>query len=143
MDEFSQAIIVDHVKNPRFSGLINPDIFSVKANNPLCGDEVEAQILYRDEGKISFQLKARGCMMSQASSSMVFEACDGKPWKMIEQIRKTFESLISGREISNEEKALLRDLIHLDGIQRFPTRLRCVTLPFEALWSGYNVVSVK
>jgi len=79
MDELYRDYILEHYKNPRnFGSLENADL-TFHDKNPLCGDEMELQIVVKD-GKIE-ELKwhGQGCAISQAAASIASEELIGMP----------------------------------------------------------------
>lgn len=106
--------ILDHYKNPRNRGSIkNPDIHH-KEYNPLCGDEVEMDINFKD-GKISeIRFSGYGCAISQASSSMLTEHAKGKDVGEIKKMQK-------------------EDMFDLLGIKLSPVRIKCAVLCLDTL----------
>jgi nitrogen fixation NifU-like protein len=72
------ATILDHFEHPRNAGELAPPSIMVEATNPVCGDILRLWVLV-DQGRISdIRFKAKGCVASIASSSMLTELVKGK-----------------------------------------------------------------
>jgi len=112
-----RELLIDHYKNPRNAGALEPNDFHHDGDNPTCGDMVEVYARVRD-GKIQdIRFKGKGCAISQASASILYDDIKGKP---------------------------LDDLLHLNvenvqellGITLRPARVKCATLPLVVLKEG-------
>ena len=104
-DELYRDIILDHYRNPRNKGDLEPADVTVSANNPLCGDEVTITARLSPDGSSVAQLhfSGRGCSISQASASMMTEEIEGKPLAEALKLINADESL---PVYGNEEEAL-------------------------------------
>jgi len=118
-DEFEQMyreVILDHYKNPRGHGVIDPADASAEGQNPLCGDEVSIYVAFGEDGDTIDEIKfsGRGCAISQAATSMLTE-------------------MVQGRSAS-EVATLSRDeLLEEIGIPLTPVRLKCALLGLSTL----------
>ena len=78
LDELYRELILDHYRHPRNRGSLEHASAKVEGYNPLCGDEVELELLFDDDGVIEdVAFKGRGCSISQASASMMTDAGQG------------------------------------------------------------------
>ena len=119
-----QEMILDHYRRPRNKGLLAKADASVEMKNPLCGDEI------RD-----VKFSGRGCSISQASASMMTQLVKGKSKQEIDTIRNQFRDLMLG-VTSTEDEARLGSLRALSGVARFPARVKCALLAWNALESA-------
>jgi nitrogen fixation NifU-like protein len=129
LDELYQEVILDHYKNPKNQGTIeNPD-YKGHGVNPLCGDDVEIWIKL-ENGKIkSLKSIGKGCAVSQASLSMMGEALQGKSIEEARQaVEKFKKGMLEGGELHFEEYP---DLEALEGVKKFPVRIKCAVLPWN------------
>ena len=133
-DELYREIILDHYRNPRHRAALSaPDVVA-DGYNPLCGDEVELQISF-DDGRIrDLSFHGRGCSISQASGSMLTEAVAGKPVVEVERLIALFTEMVTDPAV--EPAAELGDLEALQGVAKFPVRVKCATLPWHTLEDG-------
>lgn len=106
--------ILDYYNNPRnFGDLENANIKN-KSFNPLCGDEIEMQLILKG-GKIKdVKFKGRGCAISIASTSMLTEK-------------------VKYKSIADVKKLKKEDIIEMLNIPISPARLKCALLSLEVL----------
>src|ERR1035437_2728857 len=91
-----QEMILDHYRRPRNKGTLEGADASVTMKNPLCGDEIDLQLVF--DGKTIREVKftGHGCSISQASASMMTELVKGKSATEIDQLRETFRAMVMG-----------------------------------------------
>ena len=130
-----QEMILDHYRRPRNKGTLeNPDA-SVEMNNPLCGDEIGLQVAFDGDQISDVKFSGRGCSISLASASMMTQLLKGKTRVEIDSIRKRFRELMLGGEPPADEQEL-GSLRALSGVARFPARVKCALLAWNALESA-------
>ena len=118
MDLYQQELM-DHYRYPRNRGVLDTCDIATESLNPSCGDSVSFTINITDDKVIAIKFQGSGCVISQATSSMLTERC----------IDKTLDELA----------ALNKDaILALVGIPLGPTRLRCALLSLEALHKGIH-----
>lgn len=129
-----QTIIKEHSKNPSNKRTLTEKTGEFELFNPSCGDLVVVQFNLK-EGileEVSFQ--GQGCAISIASASMMTEIISGKTLEEALDIIQTFYELVKGnKEIDTKP---LGDAVYLEGVSKFPTRIRCATLSWHALEEG-------
>lgn len=127
-----QELILDHYRRPRNKGEIaNPDA-SVVMKNPLCGDEIAVHVRYDGDTIADVGFSGRGCSISQASASMMTQLVKGKSIGEIEELRARFRSMVMG-DAEAADDAALGSLRALSGVARFPARVKCALLAWNAL----------
>jgi nitrogen fixation NifU-like protein len=126
-----QEMILDHYRRPRNKGsLENPDA-TVEIKNPLCGDEIRLQLAFEGDEIGDVRFAGQGCSISQASASMMTQLVKGKTRDEIEQIRTRFRGLMLGENTADDKE--LGPLRALSGVARFPARVKCALLAWNAL----------
>jgi nitrogen fixation NifU-like protein len=116
-DSLYREIILDHYRNPRNRGTLDPHDYSAEDVNPLCGDEVRIDVRVADGRVEEIKFSGRGCAVSQASASILTEMVEGMTL--------------------DEVKALTKDdLLEEIGIPVSPARLKCALLSLKVLKSG-------
>src|SRR5512140_2873108 len=148
LEDLYREIILDHYRSPRNRGeLPVPPAHKVEGFNPLCGDEV---VLYvdvdPDTGIVNdVKIAGQGCSISQASTSMMSAAVKGKSLEETRQLIRAFKALMSIHESKLEgesdgsdlqadlEGVRLGDLEALQGVVKFPVRIKCATLAWNTL----------
>jgi nitrogen fixation protein NifU and related proteins len=132
-EELSREIILDHYQNPRNHGrLPNPTVAN-RGHNPLCGDEIELSIgIDADNDRIDdIAFTGRGCSISQASASMMTDVVKGHSLDEAEAAVQTFTQRMANREPPPVE--LQDELDALQGVKRYPARVKCALLPWTTL----------
>lgn len=129
--ELRQAVIQNHFRQPRNRGALGGDALSGKAHNPFCGDTVRIWARVEDGVLAEVTFDGRGCSISQAAASMLTVVVAGQPTTAVGPLRQAFLDSTSpnGPALPPE----LGDLRALAGVGRFPSRIRCAVLPFDAL----------
>jgi len=126
-----QEMILDHYRRPRNKGTLEKPDASVEMKNPLCGDEITLQVAFDGDSVCDLRFSGRGCSISQASASMMTQLVKGKSPEEIEAIRTQFRDLMLGNASADESQ--LGSLRALSGVARFPARVKCALLAWNAL----------
>ena len=110
---------------------------SAKGDNPMCGDRVQV-FVRRENGRVAEAgFEARGCEITVASADLMCEAVQGQP---VDRIRALSEQVAAmsrtGRCDACDEA--LRSLQPLSAVHEFPSRVKCVTLPWNALLAALD-----
>lgn len=126
-----QEMILDHYRRPRNKGTLENADASVEMKNPLCGDEIGLQVTFDGDAVRDLKFNGRGCSISQASASMMTQLVKGKRAEEIESIRKKFRDLMLGNVGAGDSE--LGSLRALSGVARFPARVKCALLAWNAL----------
>jgi nitrogen fixation NifU-like protein len=129
-----QEMILDHYRRPRNKGTLEKPDASVEMKNPLCGDEIELQVAFDRDCVCDLKFSGRGCSISQASASMMTQLVKGKSTEEIDAIRKQFRELMFGQAPADD--AQLGSLRALSGVAKFPARVKCALLAWNALESA-------
>ena len=141
LEDLYREIILDHYRTPRNSGeLESPPAVESRGHNPLCGDEVTV-FLQVDDGLVSdVRVAGQGCSISQSSASMMSQAIKGKPVDDVRALVRRFKGMMSiedsddGSESGNGDGTVaLGDLEALQGVVKFPVRIKCATLAWNTL----------
>ena len=77
LDDLYRDLILDHYRHPRNRGNLEHPSAKVDGYNPLCGDEIEVELLFDHDVIKDVAFKGRGCSISQASGSMMTDAVKG------------------------------------------------------------------
>jgi nitrogen fixation NifU-like protein len=127
-----QELILDHYRRPRNKGTLENADASVEMKNPLCGDEICLQVAFEGSSVCDLKFGGRGCSISQASASMMTQLVKGKSAEEIEAIRSRFRDLMLGDQSAADDQSL-GSLRALSGVARFPARVKCALLAWNAL----------
>ena len=146
LEDLYREIILDHYRSPRNRGeLASPPAHRVEGFNPLCGDEVVVYLDVRDGVLVDIKLTGHGCSISQSSSSLMSGAVKGKSLEEVNDIIDTFKKLMTvhesalAKEEDHDDEVDLRrlgELAALQGVVKFPVRIKCATLAWNTLRQG-------
>jgi nitrogen fixation NifU-like protein len=156
LEDLYREIILDHYRNPRNRGeLPTPPAVRVEGFNPLCGDEIVVFLDIADGRVQDLRIGGQGCSISQSSASMMSAAVKGKSVPEARATIRAFKSLMSiheqrldgadddggapgGESGGREPEVKLGDLEALQGVVRFPVRIKCATLSWNTLAQGLD-----
>ena len=130
-----QELILDHYRRPRNKGTLEKADASAEVKNPLCGDEIGLQVAFDGDCVCDLKFSGRGCSISLASASMMTQLVKGKSTEEIDAIRKQFRDLMLGNAAAADDPQL-GPLLALSGVARFPARVKCALLAWNALESA-------
>lgn len=133
LDELYRRVIMDHYKNPRNRGALDEDSVTVNLNNPTCGDRIRLQLQMEDGVVKLAKYTGEGCSISMSSASMMTDAIRGKTLDEALGMAEKFSALMQGQPVDFEE---YEDLEALSGVSKFPARIKCATLAWNALRKG-------
>jgi nitrogen fixation NifU-like protein len=78
----------------------------------------------------------QGCSISQSSASMMSQAVKGRPISEVRALVHRFKSMMSIEEPSEDpevQSVKLGDLEALQGVVKFPVRIKCAVLAWNTL----------
>lgn len=134
LEELYQEIILDHYRRPRNRGKIDPADLKSNDSNPLCGDEIEVTAKLTD-GKISdLKFDGHGCSISTASASIMTQKLIGKTLGEAATFIESFQKMMRGDVPFGGKE--LGDLKALEGVLKFPVRVKCATLAWHTAAKG-------
>ena len=145
LEDLYREIILDHYRSPRNKGeLETPPATKVEGYNPLCGDEIVLYLLVDGDTVTDVKIGGQGCSISQSSASMMSAAIKGKTVSEVKALVKAFKAMMSihetslGGEVEDEIEEVdpnvkLGDLEALQGVVKFPVRIKCATLSWNTL----------
>jgi len=118
MDDLYREMILDHYRNPRHKGLVDPASIDYAEDNPVCGDHIHLTVQLDENDVVSaVGWEGEGCAISQASASMLYENLVGKSLEEIRAIGKD-------------------EILEMLGIPLSPVRLKCALLSLKVLKAG-------
>lgn len=166
LEDLYREIILDHYRSPRNRGeLPSPPAHRVEGFNPLCGDEIVVTMAIEDGRLADIKIGGTGCSISQSSASLMSGAVKGKDLDEVRRVIRTFKSMMSVHEATlgsegdgddgagggsaadgtaahTEPEAVdldkLGELAALQGVVKFPVRIKCATLSWNALAQGLD-----
>jgi nitrogen fixation protein NifU and related proteins len=149
LEDLYREIILDHYRNPRNRGELQvPPALRVEGFNPLCGDEIVVFLDVEDDRVTDVRIGGQGCSISQSSASMMSAAVKGKSIEEARALIRAFKAMMSIHEqrldgsesepVSPDPEVKLGDLEALQGVVKFPVRIKCATLSWNTLAEGLD-----
>ena len=159
LEDLYREIILDHYRSPRNRGeLETPPAVRAEGFNPLCGDEIVLYLDLDDDRIVDIKIGGQGCSISQSSASMMSAAVKGKTVAEARALLRRFKGLMSIHEQAlggdgteseaddaatgaHEPEVSLGDLEALQGVVKFPVRIKCATLAWNTLTQALDEVA--
>lgn len=132
LDDLYRRVIMDHYKHPRNRGTLEGQAVTVDLNNPSCGDRISLQMQIEDGVVRNARFIGEGCSISMSSASMMTEAVKGKKLDEALAMADLFSGLMKGEDVQFDYE----DLDSLSGVSKFPARIKCATLAWNAMRKG-------
>ena len=138
LEDLYREIILDHHRTPRNRGELPPPAAHAVGHNPLCGDEIDVYLQVEDDIVKDVKVGGQGCSISQSSASMMSQAIKGKPLAEVRALVRRFKGMMSipdedGNPIEPDPSVKLGDLEALQGVVKYPVRIKCATLSWNTL----------
>ena len=131
LDSLYKAVVTDHSAHPHHHGKLE-DVEQVVLNNPTCGDVISLSVKFNVENQIEdIAFVNSGCTISTASASMMTDTVLGKTKEQALELAEVFSQMVQGQEDSRQKE--LGDGAFLAGVTKFPQRIKCATLGWNAL----------
>lgn len=127
-----QQLILDHYRSPRHRGEMEGATVAVEVRNPTCGDDIRLMLRVEDDRIVEVKHAGMGCSISQASVSMMSEMLIDRSLSEAEVLAARFAEMMHGDDGSAKDEAM-GSLRALAGVRRFPIRVKCALLGFDAL----------
>jgi nitrogen fixation NifU-like protein len=136
LDDLYRELILDHYRNPRNRRALDDPKIVGEGYNPLCGDEIVVHVRVEGDVVSDIGFTGRGCSISQASGSMMTETLKGKSLEDVRSLIAAFTRMMTDPDYM--PPAELGDLEALQGVAKYPVRVKCATLAWHALEEGLN-----
>lgn len=136
LEDLYREIILDHYRNPRNRGELPPPAHHAKGHNPLCGDEIEVFLDVEGGTVRDVKISGQGCSISQSSASMMSAAIKGRTVDEVRALVRRFKQMMSideHDESDGGDPVALGDLEALQGVVKFPVRIKCAVLAWNTL----------
>ena len=140
LEDLYREIILDHYRTPRNRGeLETPPARHAEGHNPLCGDEITVFLDVGEQDGIDvvsdIKISGQGCSISQSSASMMSAAVKGRSVDEVRALVRKFKGMMS-IDTAGDDPGIdvpLGDLEALQGVVKFPVRIKCATLAWNTL----------
>jgi len=127
-----QQLILEHYRNPRNKAELEEKTVEIHMANPVCGDEIHLQLRIEDDHIAEAKFLGQGCSISQATISMMTAKLQGASLSNAEALAERFTALMHGDAEAAKDRSL-GDLRALQGVSKFPVRIKCALIGFDAL----------
>lgn len=135
LDQLYRSVIMDHYKNPRNKGSLEENSVTIDMNNPTCGDRIHLTLNLNDGIVEDAKFDGEGCSISMSSASMMTQIVKGKQLDEALELAGIFSKMMLGENF-DDEKYDLGDVEALQGVAKFPARIKCATLAWKAMEKG-------
>lgn len=141
LDDLYREVLLDHYRNPRGRHPIAGAGVQVEGFNPACGDQLKLALALDGETVRDIQVDARGCSISVASGSIMADLVRGRSRVEIERLFASFKAMMQGR--TPETDVDLGDLEALEGVRKFPVRVKCALLAWTTLHEALELARTE
>ena len=132
LEELYQAVILDHSRRPRNFGELRDAAVLIHGDNPVCGDEIHLGVKFDTDGGLQdIRFTGHGCAISQASASLMTMKLKGKSRAEATEMFRAFHDLVTDERA--DAPKMLGDLQVMQGVRKFPQRVKCAMLPWRAV----------
>jgi nitrogen fixation protein NifU and related proteins len=132
LEELYQAVILDHSRRPRNFGELRDAAVLIHGDNPVCGDEIHLGVKFDADGGLQdIRFTGHGCAISQASASLMTMKLKGKSRAQATEMFRAFHDLVTDERA--DAPKMLGDLQVMQGVRKFPQRVKCAMLPWRAV----------
>ena len=138
LDDLYQDVILEHGRHPRHAGRPERYDTTAKGDNPMCGDRVQVFLTYAPDGRIAeARFDARGCAISIASADLMAEVVAGQTKQATRDTFSRFREMARTGTCPEGDDRMDR-LRPLAGVHAYPSRVKCATLPWQALLAALD-----
>jgi len=134
LDLMYRDVILDHYRSPRGRTPIEKSDFASEGHNPACGDDITLRVVLDNETVKNVYANCRGCAISTASGSIMAEILKGKTIDEAKVLAANVKKMLKGEEFELPEN--VDDIDALQGVKKFPVRIKCALLAWMTLLEG-------
>ncbi|GMV03739.1 MAG: iron-sulfur cluster assembly scaffold protein NifU [Gemmatimonadota bacterium] len=132
LNSLYQQLILEHYRNPRNKAELPDKTVEIHMRNPTCGDEIRLQLKVEDGRIVDARFEGQGCSISQAAVSMMTQLIKGRAVDEADALAERFKEMMHGDAEATKDRSM-GDLRSLAGVSKFPVRVKCALLGFDAL----------
>ena len=138
LQDLYREVLLDYFRSTTRKGKLDPADLRAHGINPVCGDELEITAELKD-GKVSkLRYAGHGCVISQASAAMMAEALEGADIAKAKALIAAFKKLMLENGAVAGLPPELEQLAALEGVRKFPLRVKCATLGWNTVMQGFE-----
>lgn len=133
LDEIYSNIIMEHSMQACHKHNLDNETCSAHGYNPNCGDDITLHIKIDNDVIAELSFTGTGCAISQSSADVMAEILIGKTIQEAEQIAGVFNDMIDRKQLTDEQKKMLKDAIAFQNISNMPARVKCALLAWKTI----------
>jgi nitrogen fixation NifU-like protein len=138
LDDLYREVVLDHYRNPRGKKPVNDPHACNEGFNPVCGDEVKVAFRLDGDTMGELEVQGMGCSISVASGSIMAEHLRGRSLDELRKIYDAFKSMLNSLDFDGGID--IGDLEALEGVKKFPIRIKCALLPWVTLHDAIDAL---
>lgn len=123
-----QDVVLEHNRRPRNFVAVVPATHYGRGYNPLCGDSIELTLDVREGVIAAIGFQGESCAIATASASLLTAALEGTSVGEAARLMGAFRDALAGRP-----SPVPAELEPLLAVRRFPSRIKCASLPWASL----------
>jgi nitrogen fixation NifU-like protein len=131
LKDLYRDVILDHNRQPRNFGRLDPADATADGHNPLCGDRLTVTLRLTGDKITDIRFEGKGCAISTASASLMSEAVKGRDRTAVRELFDHIHALLTQADAPVDES--LGKLAALSGVREFPSRVKCASLCWHTL----------
>lgn len=138
LQDLYREVLLDYFRSTAYKGRLEPADFRAHGINPVCGDEIELTMAVEPgKGRVGrIRYAGHGCVISQASSAMMAESLEGLPLGRAKELAFAFKDMMLSKSPLDALPRELEALKSLEGVRKYPMRVKCATLAWNTLLQG-------
>lgn len=150
LEDLYREVILDHYRNPRNRGVLEcPPAHRVEGYNPLCGDDIVLYLQVAGDVLVDIKTGGQGCSISQSSTSIMSSVIKGRSVAEVITLVHQFKAMMGLEPAKGDPESQLllplapdgtpedlSELAALQGVVKFPVRIKCATLGWNTLAQG-------
>ena len=139
LQDLYREVLLDYFRSSTRKGKVDPADLRAHGINPVCGDELEITAELKDGKVVKLRYAGHGCVISQASAAMMAEALEGADIPKAKSLVSAFKKLMLENGDVKSLPPELEQLAALEGVRKFPLRVKCATLGWNTVMQGFEV----
>ncbi|MEK7388576.1 MAG: Fe-S cluster assembly sulfur transfer protein SufU [Elusimicrobiota bacterium] len=136
LQDLYREVLLDYYQSSARKGRLVPADLKAHGVNPVCGDEIEITAQIKDGKVVKLRYAGHGCVISQASAAMMAEAMEGAGIERVKELSAAFKRLMLENAPAAGLPPELESLASLEGVRKFPLRVKCATLGWNTMMQG-------
>lgn len=138
LQDLYREVLLDYFRSAAYKGKLEPADFHAHGINPVCGDELEITMTMGASPDRIRQIRyaGHGCVISQASSAMLAESLEGLPLARARELARAFKDMMLSKSPLDRLPGELEALKSLEGVRKYPMRVKCATLAWNTWLQG-------